>query len=230
MGKKLNFPWYKKVQSYFYDVVIEQRSSAFNPEIILYLVRNRLQLCCGSAIYSFDDLYDNFGDCFQKINLSEKQNHTVLLLGFGIGSIPYILEKQHQKNWSYTAVEIDEEIIELAELYSIPRLSSYIQMICADAHVFIETTEEKYDLICMDVFKEDIVPDHLKSHHFIEQLKQTLSLNGLLIMNLMADSPASKKEADDFFEAVFKQVFPEAVVLHIHGNYMLLSDHSVLKH
>ena len=83
------------LKSYFTDVLIESASSVFNPNLELYLVDGRYQLCANDAIYSFDDKYANFAEAFDKTKWSDFQVKNALILGLGLASIPYILEKKH---------------------------------------------------------------------------------------------------------------------------------------
>ncbi len=230
MGKNLKISIWKKVFSYFKDVHIESRSSKFNSEIQLLLVKGRFQLCCGSAIYSFDDLYDNFGFSFDQLNLNKLNIEEVLILGMGLASIPYILERLQDQYYNYTAIEIDEEIISLANDYALPRLQSSMNIICGDAERFVFITEQKFDLITMDVFEEQNVPQQMKKAEFIGRLKELLNPTGVVLMNMMAADKESKEKSQSFFDNVFLNVFPDATILKIKGNYMMLSDKTTLKH
>lgn len=225
MGKAgVAFSYWQRILSYFKDILIDERSSAHNNYIELLLVRGRLQLCCDDAIYSFDDLYDNFGQCFKQLNLIEPTINDVLVLGLGLGSIPYLLEKNEKLKLNYTAVEIDEEIIDLASIYALPRLDSSIDIVCADAEAYVIQSERKFDLITMDIFEGLTIPSQFMELYFIEELRDLLNLNGLLIMNCMAENPDSRKKTQIFYDTIFKHVFPAARIIMIRGNFMLVSD------
>ena len=91
---------FKKWWSYISEVHIESTSSEYNESLHVLLKNGRYQLCTPNAVYSYADKYDNFKDCFKQLNLNHKSLQNILLLGFGLGSIPYMLEKKFHKDFS----------------------------------------------------------------------------------------------------------------------------------
>lgn len=215
-------PLYLKLWSYIKDVSIESTSSDYNEILDLYLVKGRYQLCTEKAIYSYGDKYDNFANVFKKLNFEKIDD--VLILGLGLASIPYIIEHVHQKLPSYTGVEIDDEVIYLASKYVLDDLKSDINVVNTDAYTFMSLDEHKYDLICMDVFEDDVIPADLQTTEFLEMLKDSIVKDGLIIYNRLAFTDEDKKETDVFFSDVFKQVFPDATVFETGGNRMLINN------
>jgi len=137
----------KYLWSYVTDVHIESMSSDYNESLHVLLSKGRYQLCTPNAIYSFADKYSNFTDTFTQLDLDNSNISDVLILGFGLGSIPYMLEKKFDKRYSYTGVEIDDTVIYLASKYVLDELKSEIQMIQADAWNFIQQSEYRYLLM-----------------------------------------------------------------------------------
>lgn len=74
-------------------MLIKETRSEINPELKVYLSLGRLKLITGNAIYSYEDKYINFVEAFNFINIKNKSVKGALVLGLGLGSIPYILEK-----------------------------------------------------------------------------------------------------------------------------------------
>ena len=101
-------PLWKRLVSYFFEIHIESTSSEFNPHLYVSLYKGRYQLSTANAIYSFEDLYDNFSEAFEEIDLDRLAIQNVLILGFGLGSIPILLEQHFNKEYHYTGIEIDE--------------------------------------------------------------------------------------------------------------------------
>jgi len=199
--------------SYLTEFHIEDAPSDLNPALHVCLVNGRYQLCTENAIYSYADLYDNFSGAFAKLNLKNQAIKKVLILGFGMASIPIILEKMGL-DYSYTAVEIDEQVIYLASKYELPYLRSPVQMICADASQWVEIAEEHFDLIAVDIFLDDVIPDRFTQTSFLENTKNLLRPGGLLLYNRLANTEADLEKTELFFEETFKKVFPE-------GRYLL---------
>lgn len=214
-------PNYKILFSYVKDILIESTSSDYNEVLDLYLVNGQYQLCTEKAIYSYGDKYDNFAKVFEKINLEPIQN--VLVLGLGLASIPYILEKIHDKQYAYTGVEIDDEVIYLASKYVLDELKSEIYVVNTDALSFLAIDDNKYDLICMDVFVDDVIPEELQSLDYLEMLKDSISKNGWLVYNRLNLTHGDKMETKNFEESVFKNVFPDYGYIDTEGNRLLLN-------
>lgn len=84
---------FQRLKSWFVPVILEDSSSELNPFLAVAMYKGRLQLISGNAIYSWDDLYDNFFTAFGKLDIRTRAPHTALILGGGLGSIPYMLEK-----------------------------------------------------------------------------------------------------------------------------------------
>ena len=93
----MEIPFWKRWLSYLTPIRLEESASEYNPELTVMLDRGRLQLLSGNAIYSWDDLYHNFTRAFTQLQPENLGYQDVLLLGLGLGSVPYILEKKHQQ-------------------------------------------------------------------------------------------------------------------------------------
>ncbi len=146
-----------------------------------------------------------------------------LILGFGLGSIPYMLEKKFKQNYRYVGVERDEVIALWATKYVLSELRSPIQLQIADARLFAATCSEQFDLVIMDVFLDDFIPEEFEEIEFLEDLRSLLKENGLLLYNRLAAQEWDRKLSLAFFENIFKKVFPEADYYSVKGNWMLKS-------
>lgn len=221
-------PLWKKWLSYLTEIPLETTSSEVNDFLQVSLVKGRYQLSTEHAIYSYEDLYDNFLKAFRQTDLDRLPISDVLVLGFGLGSIPYMLENIFQKNYYYTAVEIDPAVLQLANRYTVPNLQSGIDFVCMDAWDFAQVCSETYDLIAVDLFLDDKVPEIFESEAFLEQLQTLLNREGFLMFNRLAHSEQDVKETNQYFDHVFLKVFPEACCLDVDGNFMLFSNSRVL--
>ncbi len=216
-------PFWKRLLSYLFEFHIESTSSEYNPHLYVSLKNGRYQLSTANAIYSYGDLYDNFSEAFLQLNLEKRKVKNVLILGFGLGSIPVILEKMKQ-TYHYTAVEIDEEVVYLASKYVVPHLQSNLEIICADAFAFMHQNNKQYDMIAVDLFLDDIIPDKFQQQDFLTQLKEALSPNGLLLYNRLNYNDEDLAANKLFFKKTFKQVFKDGRYLEVKGNWMLVNN------
>jgi len=215
-------PLWKRLLSYLFELHVESTSSEHNPHLYVSLKNGRYQLSTANAIYSYGDLYDNFSGAFQQLNLEQRAIKNVLILGFGLGSIPVILEKM-KLQYNYTAVEIDEEVVYLASKYVVPDLQSKLDIICADAFIFMALNKNKYDMIAVDLFLDDIIPDKFQQTDFLHYLQEALSPSGLLLYNRLNYTEADCEVNKVFYENMFKRVFDGGRYLEVKGNWMLVN-------
>ncbi len=216
-------PLWKHLLSYIKDVLLESATSIYNDELNVLLVKGQYQLVTPEAIYSYGNRYDNFFTAFKHLDLEKEQIDTVLLLGLGLGSIPLMLEKYFNQKYRYTAVEIDEDIINLASKYVTNHLDSEITTICTDAIKYVQIDQKKYDLVAMDVFVSDYIPEEFETEDFLQNLKNRIAPNGLLLFNRLYFFEKDKIRTEEYFESTFKKVFPLGRRLNINGNWILLN-------
>lgn len=214
---------WKKWVSHVVPLTLETAASEQNPELAVMLDRGRLQLLSGNAIYSWDDLYHNFTIAFGALDLKTRPIEDVLILGLGLGSVPYILEKIYDRAYHYTAVEWDETVAELAARYTLSRLKSPVEVITADAGIFLQVTEEQYDMIVVDIFEDDRTPDQFETIAFLESCAERLRPNGLILYNRLYNSHRNIVSTQRFFEDNFKTVFPGADKIDTGGNWILVN-------
>lgn len=219
---------WQKILSYFIDLSLEKSSSPYNPYLEVLLVKGRNQLITKNAIYSFDDKYENFYTSFNKIAWQKLKAKNALILGLGLGSVIYMLENNFKKKFSYDCVEIDPEIIRLAEKYSLNKIKSPVQTFQTDAHSYVNISSQQYDLILMDVFQSAKVPGKFETIDFLNALKSILNSNGVILYNRMNISHADKKSNQAFLER-FAQIFPSYGSIKVRNNLVLFSDKKFIK-
>lgn len=218
-------PAWKYWLSYLTEVMLEETSSTYNPVLEVSLKRGQFALSTANAIYSYGDRYVNFSRTFDRMHWASLPGQEVLLLGLGLGSIPYMLEKNYRQAFYYTAIDIDEVVIGLADKYLLANLKSNIQSICADAEIFVAVSpDETYDLICVDLFSDDQIPEPFKQADFQDELARILSPGGLVLYNCLAFTPQDRAASELFFNTVFLAAFPQACMIPLDNNLILASD------
>ncbi len=221
----MKIPRWKKWLSHLTPITLEVAASDQNPELRVALSRGRVQLLSGEAIYSWDDLYKNFLIAFDELKIDEREIKDVLLLGMGLGSVPYMLEKVFRRTYHFTAIEWDETVAELAFKYTLSRLESPVELITADAEVFVELCEDQYDMLIIDIFEDEITPPQFCSVDFLEDCKKLLRPGGLLLFNrLHGEDEAIRSVTERFFVQTFKKVFREGWFIDTKGNWILCGE------
>ncbi|MCO5232644.1 MAG: methyltransferase domain-containing protein [Chitinophagales bacterium] len=198
-----------KFLSYFYDIPIEKRHSEYSGTLEVSLNRGEWKLATYNAIYSYGKHYTSYEKVFKQLDILLFPAKNILILGTGIGSVVRLLEN-HPTIKEITAIDIDEEIIELAKKYWPD--SSYkakTKFITQDALQWLEQcpATEKYDLVISDIFIDDQTPTNMLSSNYLKLLKKVLSQNGILIYSKLHYSDKNKED-NLLFEKTFHQIFP----------------------
>jgi len=132
-----------------------------------------------------------------------------LLIGGAAYSYPkdYLIRYPEAK---IDVIEIDAKLTKLAREYfrleDNPRLKIYHQ----DGRTFLNKTENKYDVIFMDVFTSHIsLPYQLTTRETIEKMYQKLTDGGVVMANIIS---AIEGEKGQFLRAeyrTYKEIFPQ---------------------
>lgn len=213
--------WWNHLLSYIMEVEIERIESEFGYDLSLCISNGRLQLNANQAIYSWEEKYDNFYKAFQDVNWTNESIENVLVLGLGLASIPQMLEQQFTQKFTYTGVELDPEVIYLAEKYMLGNLESPIMTIEGDAEIFVRSGESKFDMICIDVFQETVIPPTFLTMDFLESISHRLSNDGILFFNHLTGKESERKETIKYYNTIFKKVFPNGIFKEVGGNHIL---------
>lgn len=223
------FPKWKRWLSYIVEQHVESVEGTLNPSLHVSLVNGRYQLSTDTAVYSFDDLYDNFTTAFKQTDFDRFQPKSILVLGLGLGSVPYILESSYNLQAAYTAVELDEAVIYLAEKYRLSGLKAPVQCIEADAEVFVSICADTFDLIVVDIFVDDQIPEGFLSSIFMEQIKDLLNDGGMIMFNHMAIDKEQKERSIKYLEEIMRPLFPSCAYIETRNNHILINTSQYLK-
>ena len=216
--------FFKRLLSYAFELPVANYSSKYNSQLRVILDRGRYKLVTHGAIYSFSDLYSNFRLSFEAFDWKNHDIKTCLILGLGLGSIPDMLVTRFKKkNIHFTAVEIDETVIQIAQEYVLRPKGINVQIFTADAASFLEWHHGKYDMICSDVFVGDRIPQDLQTEEALCNMKELLKPNGILLYNRLSRFEPDIQANKRFSEDVFLKVFPEGGHLDVKGNWMFVN-------
>ena len=109
----------------------------------------------------------------------------VLLLGVAGGSVIKTLVDEIKYEGKITGVEIDPEILEIANKYFNLNKIKQLEIIIDDAFEFVLKTNKKYDLIIIDVFEDTTMPNFLFESFFSNRVCDLLKNNGFVLFNTM---------------------------------------------
>jgi len=199
---------FQKYLSHFYRIVVEKTTSEYNSELIVAIQEGRYVLNTRNSNYSFASLHRVFQKALNKIEINNSKS--ILLLGCGAGSIPTIIYKELGLNPQIDAVEIDEKVIALGNKYFGLNQYPNLNVVIDDAINFIEKTDNKYDIILVDLFKGINVPEEFLKQYFFESLKSLLKNNGEVLLNYVAYNYETKQQVLTI-EKALESTFPQSL-------------------
>ncbi|MBL7825469.1 MAG: hypothetical protein JNJ57_02485, partial [Saprospiraceae bacterium] len=113
----------------------------------------------------------------------------------------------------------------LAAKYTLTRMESPVELITADAEVFVQICEEQFDMLIVDIFEDEITPPQFCTEDFLMDCKFLLKPGGLLLFNrLHGDDHAVRSVTERFFVQTFKKVFPDGWYIDTKGNWILCGE------
>ncbi|MGM0634199.1 MAG: spermidine synthase [Pseudomonadota bacterium] len=114
----------------------------------------------------------------------------ILVAGLGGGSIPSLLDELYPEA-HIDVVEIDPAVIRVAREYFGFEPTGNVHAHAADARVFIRRAAlrgEQYDYVVLDAFGGEYIPEHLMTREFLQEVKQIMSEDGVLVANTFSTS------------------------------------------
>ena len=177
---------FKKILSYFYPITIYKETSTISKSIEVTLYNGKMLLNTKNTNYSYGSLQAILKKGLLDIGAAEiSRMDSVLILGVAGGSVVQTLVSDFSFAKNITGVELDEEIIDVANSYfNLDKISNF-KCIIADAEQFVQSDANHYDLIVIDIFKDTDMPEFLFEESFITNCKKLLNKNGYILFNTM---------------------------------------------
>lgn len=130
----------------------------------------------------------------------------ILIIGLGGGTLPEALQEM-LPNATIHTVEIDPAVEQIAYDYFDyvpgPNTENFIQ----DGRVFVKRAmggNEKYDLVMLDAFEADYIPEHMLTKEFLEEVTAIMTPDGVLAANTF-----SRSALYDYESVTYQAVFGE---------------------
>ena len=132
----------------------------------------------------------------------------ILIVGLGGGTLPIALSELYPES-RIDVVEIDPAVKTVAETYFGFAETDQMKVLLQDGRVFTKraiTRGERYDLIMLDAFNGDYIPEHLMTREYLEETRQLMTDDGVLVSNTFAISQLYDHESVTY-RAVFGPFF-----------------------
>lgn len=151
----------------------------------------------------------------------------ILIVGLGGGSLPMALAALYPQA-GIEVVEIDPAVVKVAQSYFGFRESDRLKLHVQDARVFTRRASGEgpaYDLIMLDAFGADYIPEHLMTQEFLQEAKALLREDGVLAANTFATSRLYNHES-----TTYREVFGPFLHLRLaeNGNRIILAGRNPL--
>jgi spermidine synthase len=133
---------------------------------------------------------------------------SVLIIGLGGGTLPRAL-RQVLPNTHIDVVEIDPAVVRVANRYFDFTASDKTRVFESDGRVYVKRalrTAQRYDLIMLDAFDHEYIPEHLLTQEFLQEVKSLLTPQGVLAANTFSSSRLYEHESATY-ESVFGKFF-----------------------
>lgn len=181
----------------------------------------------------------------KKVQLMKKSDlpKTVLVLGFAGGGIAHIAHNYWPDSKVY-GVDIDPLMIDLGKKYLhwektgarvwVQDADSFIDEVAngkALSGKYVKNSHlsdssnvlpETYDLVCVDMYVGDGVPERFNTLSFVKKVNKIVSKNGMAVFNRLY-GPQNRELAEKFHETLDK-VYPKITVVYPEANVMFLCE------
>ncbi len=119
-----------------------------------------------------------------------------LILGHGGGSLAKWLAV-HWPNLELDVVEMDPSVVKAAAQYFDYVSPENHHVVVQDARMFLRNNPTQYDVVWVDVFARHLIPFHVTTQEFFEELRAHVSSDGAIAVNLASsDAPANVRRAE----------------------------------
>lgn len=175
-------------KSFLWPQKIYTTSSSYNKkiEVIDYLGNRFLRV--NGITQSGSIVEDIYKKAIKVIKQYDVNFHKALILGFGAGTFAKLLINKYDKI-KITGVEIDKEIINIAQKYFLVGNLDNINVIHSNAEKFLQQHYDtppyhsRYELIFVDMYIGDIINKSIGDIVFLNLLKKAINNKGVIIFN-----------------------------------------------
>lgn len=199
----------KKIFSYFIPIKIYETNSVSSKSLEVTWANGELVLDSEKANYSYGSLQRILRLGLQNIGYEKiVPMNQILVLGVAGGSVIKTLVDEIKYKGKITGVEIDPEIITIANTYFKLDKIENLEIVIDDAFEFVLKTKTKYDLIIIDIFQDTTMPNFLFETFFIHRVCSLLKSHGFILFNTMllneSQNLRNKKYVSEFYENEFQ--------------------------
>jgi len=148
--------------------------------------------------------------------------HDVLVLGASAGAS--VIELQHYFPVTVDAVDIDPEVLRLAQEYFGVRADADTRLVAADARPFLATAGGRWDFVEIDLFQGGPeMPFYVATQEFFVLVRARLAARGLVMMNVLGSFAPGHDELVRAVGRTMSSVFPSVFAMPLVSNTILVA-------
>lgn len=198
---------FHKLLSYLFPINIHKQNSDINKTLEVSWNNGKLVLDSKNTNYSYGSLQRALKKGLRFIGFERIKNfENILVLGVAGGSVIKTLVDEIKYNRKITGVELDKNVLELANQFFKLNEVENLKLINEDAFEFVLKTTEKYDLIIIDIFQDTVMPNFLFEDFFINHVNTLMNVNGFILFNTMVLTDKDK-ERNKLYRSKFKEQY-----------------------
>jgi spermidine synthase len=132
----------------------------------------------------------------------------IMIIGLGGGVLPSTLQAL-LPDARIDVVELDTAIDRTARTYFGFKPGKNTRVFISDGRVFVKRqakAQGPYDLVLLDAFNEDYIPEHMLTREFLQELKGVMTPNGTIVANTFSGTELYDHESTTY-KAVFGPFF-----------------------
>ncbi|MDI1315992.1 methyltransferase domain-containing protein [Flavobacterium sp.] len=193
----------RKLFSYFIPINVYKKNSLVSKSIEVTWNNGELVLDSKSTNYSYGSLQRILRKGLRYIGFDRIRNFkSILVLGVAGGSVIKTLVDEIKFKGKITGVEIDSDIIAIANQYFQLNKIPNLEIVIDDAFEYVLKTKLNYDLIIIDIFQDTTMPSFLFEDFFIQRINALVNLNGFILFNTMVINQ-KQEERNQLYQSKF---------------------------
>ncbi|WP_343694174.1 fused MFS/spermidine synthase [Flavobacterium sp.] len=215
----------KKLFSYLYPIKIFKKKSARSKVIEVTWANGELVLDSENTNYSYGSLQRILRYGLRNIGYDKvlEMDH-ILVLGVAGGSVIKTLVDEIEYKGKITGVEIDPEMIQIANQYFNLNQIQQLDIIIDDAFEFVLKTKDRYDLIIIDIFEDTNMPNFLFEKFFSERVCFLLKDQGFVLFNTMILDEAHNVRNRKYIAEINPKLFTSKMLprIEVHNELIII--------
>ncbi|MCP2024927.1 putative membrane-bound spermidine synthase [Flavobacterium sp. HSC-32F16] len=219
----------QKIFSYLYPIKIFKKKSARSKIIEVTWANGELVLDSENTNYSYGSLQRILRYGLRNIGYDKvlTMDH-ILVLGVAGGSVIKTLVDEIEFKGKITGVEIDADMIQIANQYFGLNEIKQLEIVIDDAFEFVLKTKDRYDLIIIDIFEDTNMPNFLFEKFFSERVCFLLKNQGFILFNTMILDEAHNVRNRKYMSEINQEFYTSKMLprIEVHNELIIIEKQS----